>query len=165
MSITRIYGSRALYGGGIGAMDKIHGSLLNDQDKCMVATETAVYLYNLDENSSEAENIPKIIAPDSEIDSGGNKRWMLLGKITDSREGRRTLSTGQVSTTVTFDFPFDDTGFQIVCTFLNSTDPSPSQYGYTITAKSINGFAVQFSGAIDSDSYELHWLATRDLII
>jgi hypothetical protein len=154
-----------LNGGGVGSMDKINGTLLNDQDKCMVATETAVYLYNLDEDSGEAEDVPKIIAPDSELDSGGNKRWKLLGKITDSREGRQSLSSGQTSTNINFDFPFDDTGFQIVVTFLNTTDVSPSQYGYTITAKTVSGFTVEFSGAMDSDNYELHWLASRDLII
>lgn len=164
MSITRAYGSRALTGGGIGAMDRIHGSLLNDQDKCFVVTETAVYVYNLDEDSGEAENSPKIITPDSEDVSGGNKRWRLLGKVTDSREGRQSLANGQISTNISFDFPFDDTGFQVVCTFVNTTDSSPSQYGYVVTAKTVSGFTVEFSGAMDSNNYELHWLATRDLI-
>lgn len=164
MSVTRAYGARALTGGGIGAMDKIHGSLLNDQDKCFVVTETAVYVYNLDEDSAEAEDSPKIIAPDSEITGGGDKRWRLLGKITDSREGRQSLSISQTSTNISFDFDFDDTNFQVVCTFLNTTDLSPSQYGYVVTAKSVGGFTVEFSGAMDSGNYELHWLATRDLI-
>ncbi len=161
MSITRAYGARALIGGGIGAMDKIDGSILNDQDKCFVVTETAIYVYNLDEDSAEAEDSPKIISPDS---SAGDKRWRLLGKITDSREGRDTLSAAQTTTNISFDFPFDDTGFQVVCTFLNTVDGSPSQYGYVVTAKSVGGFSVDFSGAMDSGNYELHWLATRDLI-
>lgn len=165
MSVTRIYGSRALNGGGIGALDRINGDLLNDQDKALVATETAAYLYNLDENSGAAEDVPKIITPDSEDAGGGNKRWELIGKITDQREGRETMITGVTTLSVAFDFPFDDTNYNLVVSLLNVTDASPSQYGTTITAKSVSGFNVVFSGAMDSDNYELHWFASRDLII
>lgn len=164
MSVTRAYGARALVGGGIGAMDKIDGSLLNDQDKCFTVTETAAYLYNLDEFSGETEDYPKIIAPDSEVTSGGNKRWKLIGVITDSHRGRNTMITGVSSLSVSFDYPFDDTNYNIEVSLLNVTDGSPSQYGITITAKSVSGFNVAFSGAMDSDNYELHWFATRDLI-
>lgn len=161
MSVTRAYGARALVGGGIGAMDKINGSLLNDQDKCFVATETAVYVYNLDEFSGETEDVPKIIAPDT---SGGNKRWKLQGTITDTQKGRISMITGIGNITISFDYPFDDTGFQVVVSLLNDVDTNPSQYGITISAKTVNGFTVDFSGAMDSDNYELHWIASRDLI-
>ena len=161
MSVTRAYGARALVGGGIGAMDKIDGSLLNDQDKCFTVTETAAYLYNLDEFSGEAEDSPKIIAPDT---SAGNKRWKLIGVLTDSHRGRNTMITGVTGLSIAFDYPFDDTNFNIEVSLLNVIDASPSQYGITITAKSISGFNVAFSGAMDSDNYELHWFASRDLV-
>jgi len=165
MSTTRAYGARALYGGGVGAMDKIHGDRLVDQDKCFVATETAIYVYNLDENSGAPEDVPKIIAPDTELGSGGNKRWVLIGQVTDSQKGRESLANGIVQVGVTFDYPFDDLNFQIVVNLLNSVDSPPSQYALTISAKTVNGFTVDFSGALDSANYELHWIATRDLIL
>ena len=161
MSVTRAYGARALVGGGIGAMDKIDGSLLNDQDKCFTVTETAAYLYNLDEFSGETEDVPKIIAPDT---SAGNKRWKLIGVLTDSHRGRNTMITGVTTLSVSFDYPFDDTNFNIEVSLVNTVDGSPSQYGITVTAKSVSGFNVAFSGAMDSNNYELHWFASRDLI-
>jgi len=165
MSTTRAYGARALYGGGVGAMDKIHGDRLNDQDKCFVATETAVYVYNLDENSGAAEDVPKIIAPDTELDSGGNKRWLLIGQVTDTQRGRVTLANGIVQVGVTFDYPFDDLNFQVVASLSNTVDSPPSQYALTISGKTINGFTIDFSGALDSGNYQLFWIASRDLIL
>jgi hypothetical protein len=165
MSTTRAYGARALAGGGVGAMDKIHGDRLNDQDKCFVATETAIYVYNLDEDSGTAEDIPKVIAPDTELDSGGTKRWHLLGALTDNQKGRVALANGIVQVGVTFDYPFDDTNFQVVVSLSNTVDALPSQYGMSVSDKTVTGFTVDFSGAMDSANYVLNWIATRDLII
>ena len=165
MSTTRAYGARLLFGGGIGAMDKIDGSLLNDQDKCFTTTETAVLVYNLDEFSGAAEDIPRVIAPDSELAIAGNKRWLLIGVITDSQRGDQSMITGVVSTNITFDYPMIDTGFQVVTGIVNNVDGSPSQYGMVVKNVTVNGFTVDFSGAMDTDNYVLHWIVSRDLIL
>ena len=165
MSTTRAYGARALYGGGVGAMDKIHGDRLNDQDKCFVATETAIYVYNLDEDSGAAEDVPKIIAPDTELDSGGNKRWLLIGQVTDTQRGRSSLGNGVTQVGVSFDYPFSDTNFEVIVSLTNTVDALPSQFSLTVSAKTVNGFTVDFSGAMDTANYELHWIASRDLIL
>ncbi len=72
----RIYGATALTGGGTGALDKINGGRLNDQDRVIVILNTGMwYSFYLDATSALSESSPDIIRPDS---NAGNKRWILL---------------------------------------------------------------------------------------
>ena len=80
-----------LIGGGLGALDKLDGSVLNDKDGAIVITESGTYTYFLDNDSGAAENSPFVISPNN---NAGNKRWIL--KSSDVKEtvtvGSPTLS-------------------------------------------------------------------------
>ena len=75
------------------------------------------------------------------------------------------MITGVVSTNITFDYPMIDTNFQVVTGIVNNVDASPSQYGMVVKNVTVNGFTVDFSGAMDTDNYALNWMASRDLIL
>jgi hypothetical protein len=70
-----IYGAIALTGGGVGALDALDGSDLQDLDAALVFTGSTVYQYSLDVNNGNAESSPEIIAPDA---NAGDKRWVLV---------------------------------------------------------------------------------------
>lgn len=74
MAEPGIYCCIALTGGGLGALDKLDGAILNDKDGARVITESGVYVYFLDEDSAAAENSPFVIAPNN---NAGDKRWIL----------------------------------------------------------------------------------------
>ena len=76
-----LYGFIALTGGGQGALDKIDGADLDDQDFAMGVVSGVVHQYWLDIDSGAAENSPYVIAPDT---NAGDKRWILasIGKLT-----------------------------------------------------------------------------------
>lgn len=68
-------GATALTGGGTGALDSRSGSLLTDGDVAFVVTSEGQYVYVLDADSGQAEDPPRVIAPDV---NPGNKRWILV---------------------------------------------------------------------------------------
>ena len=53
----------------------------------------------------------------------------------------------------------------VVTGIVNNVDASPSQYGMSVKNVTVNGFTVDFSGAMDTDNYALHWIVSRDLIL
>lgn len=65
-------------GGGLGALDKLDGSILNDKDAGVVITPSSFAPYSLDADSGAGESSPQIIAPNT---NPGNKRWILTGGI------------------------------------------------------------------------------------
>jgi hypothetical protein len=77
---VKLYGAYSLTGGGTGALDKINGSILNDNDLAMVfhATDNRLYIYRLDADSGAAEDTPIIIKPDT---TAGNKRWIQINYL------------------------------------------------------------------------------------
>lgn len=70
------YGAIALAGGGIGALDKIDGAILNDGDVAIVvdAINNNFNSYTLVVDSDATEAVPFIIKPDT---NAGEKRWIL----------------------------------------------------------------------------------------
>ena len=82
---NNFYGAVGLTGGSSGYLDAIDGANLNDKDGCIVITDTYVYTYSLDADSTSAEDSPYIIAPDTNPD---NKRWVLVSRshITEDLE-------------------------------------------------------------------------------
>jgi len=72
------YGGIGLTGGGVGALDKLDGVILNDKDGAVVITESSIYAYHLDADSGVAESSPQVISPDS---NPGNKRWLLKSGV------------------------------------------------------------------------------------
>lgn len=72
--MLNFYGSTVLTGGGVGALDKLDGSILNDKDGAIVITESAIYPFHLDVDSGAGENSPLVISPDA---NAGAKRWLL----------------------------------------------------------------------------------------
>ena len=83
--MSKFWPATSLTGGGFGALDKIDGDNLQDEDVAIVTTPGVtgvVYHYTLKADSGAAESSPDVIAPDS---NPGTKRWILvevfLGKI------------------------------------------------------------------------------------
>lgn len=76
--MANIYGGIDLIGGGIGAVDKINGSVLADKDVFLVTTISGFYPFHLDADSGAAEDSPEVIGPDT---NPGNKRWVLTGGV------------------------------------------------------------------------------------
>jgi len=70
-----IYGAVALIGGGTGSLDSIDGTDLAENDAAIVFTDSATYIYTLDESSGGTESSPELITPDT---NEGNKRWVLV---------------------------------------------------------------------------------------
>lgn len=101
----------ALIGGGIGALDRIDGALLNDGDAAQVTIAGGVYNYHLNAASGAAENSPYVIAPDT---NPGTKRWVLVTPVGAFSHVKAKLSTGQSivsgsATLVIFDTEEQDT--------------------------------------------------------
>ena len=65
-------------GGGLGAVDKIDGSVLQDKDGFLVITPSQFAPFSLDADSGLGENSPQIISPNV---SPGDKRWILVGGV------------------------------------------------------------------------------------
>jgi len=78
------------------------------------------------------------------------------------RVGRETLTLNDTNKSVTFSTAFSDTNYTLSVLLTNTTDTPPAIYSYVITTKSVSGFGVDFSGSIDSNNYELEWLARHD---
>jgi hypothetical protein len=68
------YPASDLIGGGIGALDAIDGSDLNEGDRAIVITSDSVYFYTLNSTSGASESSPDTISPD---ENAGDKRWIL----------------------------------------------------------------------------------------
>jgi len=160
---TKIYGGILLTGGGTGALDSIDGNLLNDQDKALVATQSAFYFFSLDETSGASENSPYIIAPDT---NPGNKRWILIDGFGQREVGKTAISTGTTSVTVSFSKNFSDTNYIVTCSLSNTDEGAgASKYAFIITAKTVSGFTVEFSDTIDSaeNAPYLEWIAEQPI--
>lgn len=71
--MSSIWPANSLIGGGIGALDAIDGSLLENGDSAVVITASAAHFYSLNATSGAAESSPDIIAPDI---NAGDKRWI-----------------------------------------------------------------------------------------
>jgi len=71
------YGAVALTGGGTGALDDINHNNLSDGDGAIVidAVNDISYLYTYNSSSSDSENSPNVIVPDS---NSGDGRWTLV---------------------------------------------------------------------------------------
>ena len=73
-----IYGFIALTGGAAGALDKIDGAGLADQDIAIGCAGGIFYAYILDDDSAAVESSPDVIAPN---DNAGDKRWILQSTL------------------------------------------------------------------------------------
>jgi len=69
-----VYGFIALTGGGQGALDKIDGANLDDQDIAIGIAEGIFRQYSFDIDSGLAESSPDVIKPDANANDG---RWIL----------------------------------------------------------------------------------------
>ena len=81
MSDPGIYAGIDLIGGGVGAIDKINGNVLNDKDIFLTTKNGILYPHWLDDDSGAAEDSPRIISPDL---NAGTKRWLLAGLFVGS---------------------------------------------------------------------------------
>lgn len=133
---TNFYGGISVSGGGVGALDRIDGALLQDADGAIIieSTSNILYIYTLnasigDGNSPpQDEVIPSLVAPDSNY---GLKRWQLCGMFlgntfTDNRI-LRADGTGKVqNSAATIDDNGDVTGVR------NFTNTGTMQVGSTL---------------------------------
>lgn len=89
----------ALTGGGIGALDRRDGDILNDEDAALVIIPAGgVYMYTLDATSGAAESVPDVIEPDT---NPGTKRWILRSQSAGSRSREILVPLGS-------DLPYAD---------------------------------------------------------
>jgi len=109
-------------GGGLGAVDKIDGAVLQDKDHFLVVTPTVFAPLSLDADSGLGENSPQIISPNV---NPGDKRWILTGGVFAGLTCYGNVDvTGDINTTV--NYKVDDT--QVVsnqgAAVANATDPA-----------------------------------------
>jgi len=161
---TRIYGATSLTGGGVGAMDSIDGTILNDQDACLVKTSnTGFYLYHLDETSGAVENSPWIIKPDT---TALSKRWLLIDGFKWREAGRTAVGLGATTVAVTFSRTLNTVNYAVVCTLSNIAEGAgATKYAHVVTIKSTTGFTVEFSDTIDAAEAQpyLEWIVEEIL--
>ena len=70
-----IHGATSLIGGGVGALDKIDGAILNAGDSAVVVTSTYRYFYTVKTSGCGAEFSPDTIIPDT---NPGTKCWIRI---------------------------------------------------------------------------------------
>ncbi len=75
--------------------------------------------------------------------------------------GQEVLVDGDSTGSVVFSSAEADTNYSISYSLVNTVDSLPSMYGSIVTEKTVNGFTVTLSGALDSDNYTLDWTITR----
>lgn len=73
--------------------------------------------------------------------------------------GQEDIPIGAEDMWVTIDPAFADANYSISVSIENTSDSPSSIYSYNITAKTVNGFEVTFTGDIDSSNYVLSWIA------
>ena len=78
-----------------------------------------------------------------------------------NKNGRFSLSNGNIIATITFDSAESDVNYKVFTQLINEIDSPISLYSIIVTEKTINDFSVEFSGDIDSDNYILEWFITR----
>jgi len=83
--------------------------------------------------------------------------WDIIDQTNTS--GVELLLNGTNEIDVAFGFPKANNNYSISLSIENLVDSPPSYYLYTITEKTVNGFKVKFSDAIDSVNYSLGWTA------
>jgi hypothetical protein len=77
-----------------------------------------------------------------------------------TNEGVETISNGSNTVSVTFSGTQSTDQYPIMATIENTTDANPSQYGYVVTTKTVNGFTLLLSAATDSANYKCNWRTT-----
>jgi len=80
--------------------------------------------------------------------------------IDGAHEGVAPVASGVTSTAVVFDTPLSSADYVLVTELQNTTDNCPSIYPTIITEKTVSGFEINFTGAIDSDNYALNWITS-----
>ena len=160
---TKIYGATGLTGGSTGDLDSIDGNILYDQDKCLVATGSALYLYHLSSTDGSSESSPYVISPDS---NAGTKRWLLIDGFKRRETGRNVITLTATSVSVLFSRDMPDTSYIVVCQMSNIDEGAgATKYVLLITNKTVSGFTVEFSNAIDigESAPYLEWIAEMPL--
>jgi hypothetical protein len=84
------------------------------------------------------------------------------GSSSSRQSGQVDLSLGDENVWVSLDSAFSNADYAVAVSIENVSDSPSSIYSYNITAKSINGFEVTFTGDIDSNNYVLNWIAISE---
>jgi len=79
--------------------------------------------------------------------------------IGDQRYGQESIPNGAEDIWIPISPAFSNANYSISVSIENISDNPSAIYSYNITAKTINGFEVTFTGDIDSGNYELSWIA------
>jgi len=79
--------------------------------------------------------------------------------IGNQRYGQESIPNGAEDIWVPISPAFSSANYSISISIENTSDSPTSIYSYNITAKTVNGFEVTFTGDIDSSNYILSWIA------
>jgi hypothetical protein len=161
------YGATSLTGGGVGALDKIDGSLLNDGDGAFTLVSGVFRAYHLDATSGATENSPNVIAPDS---NAGTKRW-LLNEIQTTGPVVSVKSYGAVGDGATNDrAAFEAADVALAAAgggtvlipegtyIIEGADQGAYRKGVTLTADNVTWMGTGAGSIIKADSNEAQYL-------
>lgn len=79
--------------------------------------------------------------------------------IGDQRYGQLNIPNDAEDIWIPIAPAFPNANYSISVSIENTSDSPSSIYSYNITAKTVNGFEVTFTGDIDSGNYVLSWIA------
>jgi len=113
-------------------------------------------------NGSDGVSVTR--SAENEITISGSSDYYTKSEVDQligqNKSGVEDLSIGDTSTVINFVSPFDSSDYALVISLENTVDALASEYAFTITDKTVNGFTVNYSGKMDSDNYFLNWYAT-----
>jgi hypothetical protein len=75
--------------------------------------------------------------------------------------GIQPITNGTDEVSVAFSTPRTNTNYSIALTVENSVDANPSQFLYTITDKTVNGFTVKLSDSVSTANYAIGWITSE----
>ncbi len=78
-----------------------------------------------------------------------------------AHKGRLSIPNEASSITISFS-DIGHTNYTVNAIMENTTDPTPSIYMYTVTAKTSSSFTIIFTGDMDSANYIINWMLIVD---
>lgn len=131
--------------------------ILADGTRAFSSTVSGVYPTDLDHLTTKEYVDDQI----SNLDlSNYYTKQEVLDLIGQNQAGVVSLSGGATQTDVVFSRTFTSDEYALLISLSNEYDSPASEYAFTITDKTQNGFKVNYSGPMDSDNYQLNWYAT-----
>ena len=139
---------------------------IQDSDGFVISDTTGNILFYIDESAktikfnkgSEVDEISNNSA------TNGTSSLLTASAIHDlhnDKKGVETIASGDNTSIVIFGSVESDLNYRVFTQLINIIDIPVSLYSTIVTDKTVNGFAVEFSGDIDSANYTMEWFITR----